>query len=231
MGHGTDQSLAENLLERFLTPGADPNLPGEGGSGPLHRLAHTNTSEILACELALADLLLDRGAQVDHPGGADFTPLEVQKDYFDRHMRLAQDHGLPIIIHCREAEEDVLSMLRRAVDRAPISGVLHAFSGDPAFAAECLELGLHVSLAGPVTYINKKFETLRAAAQSIPDDRLLIETDSPYLMPHPLRGKQKRNEPANLIHTARRLAELRNCPLDELAALTGANARRLFGLE
>lgn len=77
MGHGTDQSLAENLLERFLTPGADPNLPGEGGSGPLHRLAHTNTSEILACELALADLLLDRGAQVDHPGGADFTPLEV----------------------------------------------------------------------------------------------------------------------------------------------------------
>ncbi len=122
-------------------------------------------------------------------------------------------------------------MLRQAVDRAPVSGVLHAFSGDESFAAACLELGLYISLAGPVTYTNKKFESLRAAAKSIPDDRLLIETDSPYLVPHPLRGKQKRNEPANLTHTARRLAELRDCPVDELAALTTANARRLFGLE
>jgi len=211
--------LAARNRQIFAAVGIQPNYAGEAAGADWDRI------------VALAEeprVVAVGETGLDHHW--DFTPLEVQKDYFDRHMRLAQDRGLPIIIHCREAEEDVLSMLRRAVDRAPISGVLHAFSGDRAFAAECLELGLHVSLAGPVTYTNKKFETLRAAAQSIPDDRLLIETDSPYLMPHPLRGKQKRNEPANLIHTARRLAELRNCPLEELASLTTANARRLFGL-
>lgn len=211
--------LANENSQIFAAVGIQPNYSGEAGPTDWDRIV------ILAEKprvVAVGETGLDRHW--------DFTPFEVQKDYFDRHLRLAQDRGLPIIIHCREAEDDLLPMLREAVDRAPISGVLHAFSGDRSFAAECLDLGLHVSLAGPVTYTNKKFETLREAARSISDDRLLVETDSPYLVPHPLRGKQKHNEPANLIHTARRLAELRNCPLEELAAQTTANARRLFGL-
>ena len=212
--------LAAENREIFAAVGIQPNYSGEAAGGDWDRIvALTEKPRVVA----VGETGLDRHW--------DFTPLDVQKDYFGRHLRLSQDRGLPIIIHCREAEDELLPMLRLAVDRAPISGVLHAFSGAPSFAAACLKLGLYVSLAGPVTYSNKKFETLRAAARSIPDDRLLIETDSPYLVPHPLRGKRKRNEPANLIHTARRLAELRNCPLEELAALTTANARRLFGLE
>jgi TatD DNase family protein len=108
--------------------------------------------------------------------------------------------------------------------------VLHAMSGDAAFAAECLGLGLYISFAGNVTHSNKKFEPLRAAARTVPADRLLVETDSPYLVPQPVRGRQKRNEPALVVHTAALLAELRGVPLAQLAAATTVNARRLFRL-
>ena len=101
---------------------------------------------------------------------------------------------------------------------------------EAATATECLELGLYISFAGAVTYRNKKFEPLRAVAAAVPSDRILIETDSPYLVPEPLRGKEKRNEPAHVVHTAGRLAELRGVGLEEFAAETTANARRLFGL-
>ena len=160
----------------------------------------------------------------------DFTPFDMQQDYFDRHLRLAAEHDLPIIIHCREAEEDLMPMLREAAKRGPLRGVLHAFSGDEAMAAECVRLGLHVSFAAVVTYRNKKFATLRAAAAIIPVDRLLTETDSPYLVPHPLRGKKRRNEPAEIVYTVACLAELRGVDPQQLAATTTANARRLFGI-
>ncbi len=160
----------------------------------------------------------------------DYTPISLQQEYLDRHLRLAQERDLPIILHCRDAADDLLPMLRDAVARRPLCGVLHAFSGDAAFAAECVSLGLYISLAGNVTYSNKKFGTLRAAAKSVPNDRLLVETDSPYLVPQIFRGKQKRNEPANVVHTAACLAELRGVPADEIAAITTANAQRLFRL-
>lgn len=172
----------------------------------------------------------------------DYTPFDLQQDYFDRHLQLAARRGLPVVIHCREAEVDLLPMLRAAAShrrgvfhvppngRGPLRGVLHAFGGDAATATECLELGLYISFAGAVTYRNKKFQPLREVAAAVPGDRLLIETDSPYLVPHPLRGKWKRNEPANVVHTARCLAELRGVRPEELAAETTANARRLFGL-
>lgn len=160
----------------------------------------------------------------------DFTPFEVQQDYFDRHLRLAQQHDLPVILHCREAAIDMLPMLREAVTRGPVRGVMHSFSEDWPVAEACLELGLFLSFAGAVTYTNKKFESLRQAAKLVPADRILIETDSPYLVPHPLRGKQQRNEPANLVLTAQRLAELRGVSIEEIAAQTTDNARRLFGL-
>ena len=158
----------------------------------------------------------------------DYTPLPIQQEYLDRHLRLAQDRDLPVILHCRDAAEDLLPMLREAVARGPLRGIIHAFSGDAAMAAECVGLGFHISFAGNVTYTNKKFEALRDAAKAVPDDRLLIETDSPYLVPQIFRGKQRRNEPANVVHTAAMLAELRGVPVEQIAALTTANARRLF---
>jgi TatD DNase family protein len=160
----------------------------------------------------------------------DFTPWYVQQDYSERHLRLGQSRDLPVIIHCREAEADLLPILRQAAARGPLRVVLHAFSGDTAFAEECLALGLFISFAGAVTYTNKKFESLRAAVAAVPGDRILIETDSPYLTPYPLRGKEPRNEPAHLVHTAARLAELCGQSREEIAAQTAANAKRLFPL-
>jgi TatD DNase family protein len=160
----------------------------------------------------------------------DFAPLSLQQEYLDRHLRLSQEKGLPVILHCRDAQDDLLPTLRAAAARGSISGVVHAFSGDAAFAAECLGLGFYISFAGNVTYSNKKFETLREAAREIPGDRLLIETDSPYLVPQAFRGKQKRNEPTGVIQTAAFLAELRGESAERLSAATTENARRLFGL-
>jgi TatD DNase family protein len=161
----------------------------------------------------------------------DYAPIELQRDYFDRHLRISQEHNLAVVIHCREAHADLLPMLRAAAARGPLRGVLHAFAGDTAMAAECLALGLYVSFAGNVTYTNKKFQALREAAVTIPADRILIETDSPYLTPEPHRGKQRRNEPALVAHTAAALAALRDVPLDEFVRQTTANARRLFQLD
>lgn len=159
----------------------------------------------------------------------DHSPIDVQRDYFARHLELARHRDLPVIIHCREAEADVLDALRAASGDGPLRGVLHAFSGDEAFGRSCMELGLHISFAGMVSYTNRKFRPLREVARTIPDDRLLIETDSPFLVPHPLRGKQRRNEPHWVRHTAEALAELRQVSVERLIAQTSENARRLFG--
>ncbi|HET6882693.1 MAG TPA: TatD family hydrolase [Pirellulales bacterium] len=154
----------------------------------------------------------------------DYSPFEVQQDYFDRHLRLSQERGLPFIVHTRDSDAEVLAMLREARRRGPLAGVMHSFTGTIATAAECVELGLYVSFAGMVTF--KKSIDLRAVARNVPDDRILIETDSPYLSPQPLRGR--RNEPAHLVHTAACLAEERGTTLDDFARQTTANARRLF---
>lgn len=155
----------------------------------------------------------------------DYTPLEQQQDYFDRHLRLSQERGLPFVVHMRDCDEDILAMLREAQGRGPLQGVMHSFTGSRAMAEECLAMGLYVSFAGMVTY--KKSDELRAIAAAVPDDRILIETDSPYLSPEPVR-KVRRNEPAHLVHTAARLAEVRGKTAEEFAAQTTANARRLF---
>jgi len=223
----------------FAAVGIHPNSTAEAAPGDWARI------ETLAGRprvVALGETGLDR--YWDH------APLAVQQDYLDRHLRLAQRHDLPVIFHCRDAAADLLPMLRAAASRGRLRGVLHAFSGFPEIAwstaapgrvestgtaeggyaplDECVALGLYISFAGNVTYTNKKFDVLRAAAQSVPDDRLLIETDAPYLVPQFFRGKQKRNEPAWLVHTAAYLAELRGVPVEQIAALTTANARRLF---
>jgi TatD DNase family protein len=154
----------------------------------------------------------------------DYAPLDVQQDYFDRHLELSRRLSKPFVVHCREAEADVVAQLRRAAQAGPLAGVMHSFSGDQATADACLELGLYLSFAGMVTY--KKNEALRAVAAQCPADRILVETDSPYLAPIPNRGK--RNEPAWVRHTAQCLADVRGVPLAEFTAQTTANARRLF---
>lgn len=155
----------------------------------------------------------------------DHTPFDVQEDYFDRHIRLAQERALPFIVHMRDCEEDILRMLREARSRGPLQGVMHSYTGTVEAAAECIELGLYISFAGMVTY--KKSDDLREVAATIPDDRILVETDAPYLSPHPKRG-QRPNVPALVVHTATCLAETRGASLEAFAELTTTNAIRLF---
>jgi TatD DNase family protein len=156
----------------------------------------------------------------------DRTPFVQQQAWFDRHLALAQQLGLPVVIHCRDCQADILEQLR-GTNRA-IRGVMHAFTGTWDEAQAFLELGLHLSFAGMVTFTNKALDALRDVAAKVPVDRLLIETDSPYLTPHPHRGQT--NEPAHVALTAARVAEIRGLSYAELARITTANARKLFHL-
>ncbi len=155
----------------------------------------------------------------------DDTPLELQHEYFDRHLALCRDTALPMVIHMRDSGGLIVEQLRRQPSVPP--GVMHSFTGDQQLAADCLDLGLHISFAGMVTF--KKSDELRAVAKEVPEDRLLVETDSPYLSPEPLRGRRP-NEPARVEHTLRCLAEVRGVTAEHLANVTTENARRLFQL-
>ncbi len=155
------------------------------------------------------------------------TPLPVQQDYFDRHIRLSQAIGKPLVIHQRESAAEILPMLREARKRGPLAGVMHSFTGTADEAKQFLDLGLFISFAGMVTF--KKSDELRVAAAAIPADRILVETDAPYLSPEPFRGKHP-NEPARVVHTAACVAQVRGVSADEFARQTTANALALFGL-
>ena len=187
--------------------------------------AHAATPDDWA---TVAELALDAAVVAVGESGLDRhwdqTPFPVQQDYFQRHLDLGHRLGLPIIIHSRECHRDLVAQLA-ALGR-PVRGVAHSFTGSWDEAEELLGLGLHLSFAGMVTFANKSLDLLRAAAARVPLDRLLVETDSPYLSPVPHRGQP--NEPAWVVHTAARIAELRGMTRDELAAATTANARRLF---
>jgi TatD DNase family protein len=155
----------------------------------------------------------------------DFTPFAAQEDYFARHLALARREGLPVIVHARDAEADVLRMLRDDFDRhGPVRGVLHSFAGDLPTAEAGVAMGMHVSFSGILTY--KNADALRAVAAALPVERLLVETDCPYLSPVPLRGK--RNEPANVVHTGAVLAGLHGLTPAALAEVTARNAAGLF---
>jgi len=155
----------------------------------------------------------------------DLSPREDQHRVFRALIGTARRAGKPVVIHCRDAHEDTLAIL--AEERvADVRGIMHCFSGDVAIARRCLDLGLLISLAGPVTYPNAR--ALPEVARFVPADRLVIETDCPFLPPQGYRGK--RNEPAYVAITAARVAELRGEPLAELAARMSENARALFRL-
>ena len=198
----------------FAAVGMQPNYIAEAKPGDWDRVLELAKEPSV---VAIGETGLDRHW--------DFTPFAMQQDYFDRHLRLAQEHELPFVVHMRDCDDDILAMLREAHSRGPLRGVMHSFTGGQAMAEECLAMGLHISFSGMVTY--KKSDELRAVAAVVPSDRILIETDSPYLSPEPVR-KMKRNEPAHIRHTATRLADVRGVSLEDFAAQTSANARELF---
>jgi TatD DNase family protein len=156
----------------------------------------------------------------------DYAPFDLQQEYFTKHLKLSKTLNLPFIVHCRDAEADVIQQLSEFAQGDKLNGVMHSFCGDQKSAEACLKMGMYLSFSGMVTY--KKNEELREVAKSVPMDRLLVETDSPYLTPSPARKKIKRNEPAYVVQTAECLAELKGIPVEEFAELTNQNVSNLF---
>lgn len=169
----------------------------------------------------------------------DYAPIDLQEEYFNRHLELSRETGLPFIVHMRDPKpeavdeganplacsEHIYRVLKAASNVAPLNGVMHSYSGNAEYAEKFLELGMYVSFAGMVTY--KKSDDLRSVAKLVPSNRLLIETDAPYLSPHPKRSHRP-NEPALMLHTAECIAKVRGISMEEMASITTENAESLF---
>lgn len=195
--------------------GIQPNSAAEAQPGDWDEIVRLAESEPRV--VAIGETGLDRYW--------DRAPFALQEDYFARHIELARRLDKPFAIHCREAEADTVRMLRAEFDRrGPIRAVMHSFSGDLATAQACLDMGLYISFAGMLTY--KTAQNLRDVAKEIPLDRLLVETDCPYLPPIPHRGK--RNEPGYIVHTAACLAEVKDISVEEMGRIATRNATALL---
>ncbi|MCK1986368.1 MULTISPECIES: TatD family hydrolase [Peribacillus] len=155
----------------------------------------------------------------------DKSPKDVQMEVFRKQIRLAKKVGLPIIIHNREATADIVNILKEE-EASMVGGIMHCFSGSAETALECINMNFYISLGGPVTFKNAKKPKEVAAA--VPLDRLLIETDCPYLAPHPYRGK--RNEPSYVKLVAEQIAEIKQLTIEEVSQATTENAKKLFGI-
>jgi TatD DNase family protein len=205
--------LAARVPGLFASVGVHPNYMASAPPGWLDELG----------ELARQPRVVAIGET-----GLDYyrrhTPPEVQREAFQAHMALAVSLDLPVVIHSRDAEQDVVTMLEAAPARGDTRGVWHCFSGTSATMRAAVGAGCYISLAGPLTF--KNAADLRATAVQVPHDRLLVETDCPYLSPVPFRGQ--RNEPARVRFTAECLAELRGVSLASIGAQTTANAGRVF---
>ncbi len=160
--------------------------------------------------------------------GLDFfrnnSPRDIQIRIFEEQLSLAKSLGKPVVIHLRDAYREGLDILERSAPY-PAGGVIHCFSGTQADADRTVALGFHLSIPGTVTY--KKNDALRSIVQNSPKERILLETDCPFLSPEPLRGKD--NEPANIVYTAKKVAEILGITYEALCELTTANAQRFFG--
>lgn len=207
-------ALAAREADVWATVGVHPHDAAEADAAVLAEIERLATEPRV---VAVGEIGLDYFR--------DLSPREDQHRVFRALIGIARRTGKPVVIHCRDAHEDTLAVL--AEERvADVSGIMHCFSGDVAIARRCLDLGLLISLAGPVTYPNAR--ALPDVARFVPGDRLVVETDCPFLPPQGYRGK--RNEPAYLSITATRVAELRGEPIDALAARTTANACALLGI-
>lgn len=209
--------LAERYSQTvFAAVGIHPNYTAEAAAGDWEII------EELALHphvVAIGETGLDRYW--------DFAPIDLQREYFDRHLDLSARTGKPFIVHCRDADEETRAQLRQAAERGTkLNGVMHSFCQSAAAAEELVELGLHISFTGMLTF--KRNQELRNVAAGIPRDRLFVETDAPYLAPMPNRGK--RNEPAFVRYTLECLAECHGVSAEEMARLTTANACAFFGI-
>ena len=232
------QAALAGGVTRIIDPGCDllssraaltlaKAYPGTifAGIGVHPHEATTYTDEV---EVALREMVQEAGVVAIGEFGLDYfrmlAPRDVQREVFCAHLRLARAYNLPCIIHVRDAHEDVMELL--GAHGRDLRGVFHCFSGDVAQAEECLAFeGFLLSFAGPLT---KQGNALPDVARMVPLDRVLVETDSPYLVPKPQRAK--RNEPLFVKHVAEQLGELLGMTLAEIASLTSANAVHLFGL-
>lgn len=155
----------------------------------------------------------------------DKSPAEIQKEVFTRQIDIAKRVQLPIIIHNREATDDIIALMQEENAR-DVGGIMHCFSAGVEEARQCLQMDFHISFGGPVTFKNARLP--KEVAAQVPLERLLVETDCPFLSPHPYRGK--RNEPARVKLIAEKIAELRQMSFEALSEKTSDNARRLFGI-
>jgi TatD DNase family protein len=217
---GTDLDSSERSVElaaRYPTihaaVGVHPHDARTLSSGALDRLAGLASREKV---VAIGEIGLDFYR--------DLSPRDVQRDVFRQQLRLAVELDMPVIIHDRDAHGEVLDILQDEGARR-VGGVLHCFSGELEMALAGIEMGFFIAFGGPITYGGKKKQ---AIARRIPADRILVETDSPFLTPVPHRGQ--RNEPAYVVHVVDRLARLRGIGFEDAARVTSENAARLFGL-
>ena len=205
--------VAERNDDVWATIGVHPHEadahPDLGAAALIEAAAHPRVIAIGECGL---DYYYDKSDRA------------AQRDRFQAHIEAARTTGLPLVVHTRDAEEDTAAILARAVGKGGVTGVLHCFTGSAELARKALELGFYVSISGIVTF--KNAQDLQETAKTIPLDRLLVETDSPFLAPVPNRGKTC--EPAFVADTAAFLSDLRDEPLDELAQATTANFFKLF---
>ena len=192
----------------------DAKLFDEEAAARLKRLAGESTSVVAWGEIGL-------DYHYDH------SPREVQRDVFRRQLRIAREENLPVIIHSRAADDDTVAILREEMGDKNARGIMHCFGGSFEMAQSVLDLGFMISFAGNVTF--KKAEDLREVARQIPTDRLLAETDCPFLTPVPFRGK--RNEPARVLEVTECLAGLHNVTLEAMGRITTENFSRFFNLD
>ncbi len=207
--------LAGEHVEVFAAVGIHPNQAAEMIEDTLTALAELSRHPKV---VAYGEIGIDTVK--------NYAPLEVQRQAFQRQVELAKTLDLPLIIHDREAHEEILAILEQAAP-FPARGVIHCFSGNQEMASRFMALGFYISIPGVVTF-NKAAE-LQEVARRIPLDSLLVETDAPFLSPVPRRGK--RNEPAHVLYTAAKVAELRGITLDEVARATTANVVELFSIK
>ncbi|UOQ83840.1 TatD family hydrolase [Gracilibacillus salinarum] len=156
----------------------------------------------------------------------DKSPKDIQKDVFRKQIRLARKVNLPVIIHNREATEDIVEILQEE-KAEEVGGIMHCYNDSVDYVDACLSMNFHISLGGPVTFKNATLP--KDVAKYVPLDRLLIETDCPFLAPHPNRGK--RNEPAYVKLVAEKIAELRETSVEEISKITTENAKKFFGIK
>lgn len=207
------RAIAGRFDDVYCSVGVHPHdADAEGQRDPARLIALADDDKVIGIGETGLDYYYDNSAR------------EAQRRSFRTHIEAARETGLPLIVHSRDADADTIQILQEGAEEGAYPGLIHCFTAGPALAEAALGLGLYISLSGVVTF--KTAEELRAVVRDLPHDRLLIETDSPYLAPVPKRGK--RNEPAYVVHTAHYLAELLGLELDALARITSENFFRLF---